>query len=89
MKKGLKHTENTKNHKHTKNHNHITYSSSDRVRLSFLPILGHFCSFYPIFGPKNQNFQKMKKIPRDIILHTLRCLINMGVKINVGVRDFS
>ena len=38
---------------------------------------------YPIFGPKNQNFQKMKKkMRRDIIiLHTLRCLINVGVRI--------
>ena len=36
-----------------------------------------FLSFWFIFcpfNPKNQNFEKMKKIPRDIILH--KCTIN-------------
>ena len=83
MKKCLKRTKNTNNHKHNKCHNHITCCSLDRVQTSFLPILGHFF-LYAIFGLKNQNFWKMKKSPRDIIiLHTLRCLIK------VEVRDFS
>ena len=89
-KKCLKRTKNTKNPKHTKNHNRITCCSSDRVQTRFLSIWGHFCSFTPIFGRKNQNFRKMKKYPRDIIiLHTVRSLINVWAKINVGVRDLS
>ena len=100
MKKCLKHTKNTKNHKHTKNHNHITRCSSDRVRTSFLPILGYFCSFTPLLAQKIKIFKKWKKTPRDIIiLHTFRWLINVGseiflkfnkkgVKINVGVKIF-
>ena len=55
-------------HKCTKNHNHNTCSSLDRVWTKFLPILGHFCPFYPICGPKNQNFLKLKKLPEDIII---------------------
>ena len=31
-------------------------------------ILGHFLPFYPTNNPKNQNFEKMKKIPGDIII---------------------
>ena len=92
MKKCLKHTKNTKIDKHTKNHNHITCCSSDRVRTSFLPVLGYF-------WPKKSKFlRNEKRTPRDIIiLHNLRCLISMevkinlskkGVKINVGVRIF-
>ena len=89
MRKCLKRTKNTKNHKHTKNRNHITCCSSDRERTSLLSILDHFVPL-PHFWPKNQNFQKMKKAFRDIIiLHTVRCLINLGAKINVGDRDFS
>ena len=89
-KKCLKRTKNTKNRKHTKNHNRITCCSSDRVQTRFLSIWGHFCSFTPIFGRKNQNFRKMKKYPRDIIiLHTVRSLINVWAKIIVGVRDLS
>ena len=30
-------------------------------------ILGHFLPFYPINNPQNQNFEKMKKRPGDII----------------------
>ena len=89
MKKWLKRTKNTKNHKHTKNHNHITCCSSDRMWTSFLPILGHFYSFTPFLAQKIKIFEKWKKTPRDIIiLYTLRCLINVGVKINVEVRVF-
>ena len=31
-------------------------------------ILGHFLPFYPTNNPKNQNFEKMKKNPGDIII---------------------
>ena len=37
----------------------------------FFVILGYFLPFYPTNDPKNQNFDKMKKTPDDIILH--RC----------------
>ena len=41
----------------------------------FFVILDHFLPFYPSNNPKNQNFEKMKKLPGDIIiLH--RCNIN-------------
>ena len=41
----------------------------------FFVILGHFLPFYPTNNPKNQNFEKMKKTPGDIIiLHT--CIKN-------------
>ena len=31
--------------------------------------MDHFLPFYPPNSPKNQNFEKMKKMPGDIILH--------------------
>ena len=31
-------------------------------------ILDHFLLFYPLKNPKNQNFDKMKKTPGDIII---------------------
>ena len=34
-----------------------------------LVILGHFLLFYSPKNPQNQNFEKMKKIAGDIILH--------------------
>ena len=37
------------------------------MQLLFL-ILGHFLLFYLSNSPKNQNFEKMKKIPGDIII---------------------
>ena len=62
--KCLRRTKNTKNHKHTKNHNQITCCSSDRVRTSFLPILGNFCSFTPFLAQKIKVFEKWKKNAR-------------------------
>ena len=38
--------------KNTKNLNQITCCSSDRVRTTFLPILGNFCSFTPFLAQK-------------------------------------
>ena len=44
-------------------------------RTEHFVILDHFLPFYPLNNPKNENFEKMKKAPRDvIILH--RCTIN-------------
>ena len=40
-------------------------------RTEFFIILDHFLPFYPPNNPKNQNFQKIKKNPGDIILR--RC----------------
>ena len=31
-------------------------------------ILDHFLTFYPPNNPENQNFEKIKKVPRDIII---------------------
>ena len=47
-----------------------------RVRQTgFFVILGYFCPFTPPpNNPENQNFEKMRKIPGDIILHI--CTIN-------------
>ena len=40
-----------------------------RVReTEFFVILGHFLPFEPPNDPENQNFEKMKKVPGDIIL---------------------
>ena len=61
MKKCLKRTKNTKNHKYTKNHNHMTCRSSDRVRTSLLPILDHFYFFTPFLTQKIKFFEKWKK----------------------------
>ena len=41
----------------------------------FFVVLGHFLPFNPHNDPKNQNFEKMKKIPGDIILLHM-CIIN-------------
>ena len=40
----------------------------------FFVILDHFLPFYPPNNPKNQNFEKMKKLTGDIILYS--CNIN-------------
>ena len=41
----------------------------------FFLILDHFLPFYPIGNTKNQNFEKMKKTPGDIII-SHKCTIN-------------
>ena len=40
----------------------------------FFVILGHFLPFHPT-NPKNQNFEKMEKIPDDMII-SHKCTIN-------------
>ena len=41
----------------------------------FFVILDHFLHFYPPNNPKNQNFEKIKKTPEDIIILN-KCTIN-------------
>ena len=90
MKKCLKRTENTK----ITNILKITIISHVVPQIDWVKA---FCQFWtifvplPIFGPKNQYFRKMRKNPPRyiIILHTLKCIMKVGVKINVGIRDFS
>ena len=43
-------------------------------RQSFFVILDHFLPFGPPNNPKNQNFEKMKTVPEDIVLNL--CTIN-------------
>ena len=52
------------------NDNHMMYGSRDIVYdgQNFFLILNHFLSFYPPNNPKNQNFEKMKNMPGDIII---------------------
>ena len=51
--------------------NHLLYGSWDIKRdRQFFVILGYFLPFYPPNNPENQSFEKMKKSPEDIILHT-------------------
>ena len=45
--------------------NHMIYGSWDMVCNRFFLILDHFLHFY---NPENQNFEKMKKMPGDIII---------------------
>ena len=54
-------------------------SVTERDRLK-LVILGHFLPFYPSKNQKNQNFEKMKKTPGDIILH--KCAKNHDHKLH-------
>ena len=51
----------------------------------FFVILDHFLPFYPPNNPKNQNFEKMKKPPGDIIILQI-CTINDN-HIMYGSRD--
>ena len=45
------------------------FSDIERNRQNVFIILDCFLPFYPPNNPKNQNFQKLKKVPGDIILH--------------------
>ena len=47
-----------------------TWSMTDRI-----VILNHFLPFYPPNSLKNQNFEKLKKMPRDIIILHM-CTLN-------------
>ena len=48
---------------------------SEMDRILFLVILGHFLHFNPPKNPKNQDFEKMKTTPGDIIILHM-CTIN-------------
>ena len=37
-------------------------------QIEFFVILDHFFTFYPPKNPKNQNFEKLKRMPGDIII---------------------
>ena len=52
-----------------------TVSEIQNETLNFWVILGHFLPFYPPNDPENQNFEKMKKMPGDVVLLHL-CNIN-------------
>ena len=57
-------------HKCTINGNHVMYGSWDMKHdgQNFFVILDRFLPFYPPNNPKNQNFEKLKKTPGDIII---------------------
>ena len=71
------------------NENRMMYGSWDMKRdgQNFLPFWTVFCSFTPSNNPKNQNFEKLKKTSRDIIIlhkctksndHMLYCSLDMA-----------
>ena len=64
-------------HLHTTNDDHMMYGSWDMEsdRQNFFLLLDHFLPFYPPNNPENQNFEKMKKVPGDIII-SQKCTIN-------------
>ena len=75
-------------HKCAVNDNNMMYGSSDMRcdRQNFFVILDHFLPFYPPNNLKNQNFEKLKKIPGDIMIlhkctknhdHMLYCFLDM------------
>ena len=80
------------------NDNHMMYGSLDMKcdRQNFFVILNCFLPFYPPNNPKNQNFEKLKKIPGDIIIlhkcnknhdHMLHCSLEMQRnRFNYGAR---
>ena len=76
-----------KNEKNTSRHYHFTnvyrkWQSYDvwflryrARRTEYFVILDHFLLFYHLNNPKNQNFEKMRKTPGDIII-LQRCTIS-------------
>ena len=56
-------------HMCTINEDQIIYGSwNERRDTYFFVILGQFLSFHPSDNPGNQNFEKLKKIPGDVII---------------------
>ena len=64
-------------HKCNINENHVRYGSWDMKRdgQNFLSFWTVFLPFYPPNNSKNQNFEKLKKTPGDIIILHM-CTIN-------------
>ena len=59
-------------HMCTKNHNHdVCFLRCGIQQTYFFLILGHFLPFDPPNNLKNQSFEKMEKMPEDIIIFTL------------------
>ena len=65
----------------------VIYAFSGMESNNFFVILDCFLPFYPPNNPKNQNFEKLKKIPGDIIIlhkctknhnHMLYCSLDMA-----------
>ena len=54
----------------TKKHDHMLYSSWDKAcdGCNLFFTLGYFLPFYPSNSWRNQNLEKVKKTPRDIII---------------------
>ena len=48
----------------------MMYGSWQARQTEVFVILGYFLLFYPTNNPENQNFEKMKKAPGDIIIYT-------------------
>ena len=69
-------------HTCTKNYDQMMYSSWDMVhdRYNYFLFWAIFCPFTPN-SPKNQNFEKMKETPRDIIILHM-CTKNYDQMIN-------
>ena len=70
----------------TKNHDDMIYSSwdieCDRLKLV---IMGHFLDFHPLKNPKNQNFEKTKKMHEIPSLYT--CIPKNNNHIRYGSWD--
>ena len=61
----------------TINDDHMMYGSWVMERNQVLCHLDHFLPFYPPNNWENQNFEKMKKNPGDILLHS--CVPQMTI----------
>ena len=63
----------------TINNNYMMYGSRDieRNKQFFFVILDHFFAHLPPNNPENQNFEKVKKTPGDIIILHM-CTININ-----------
>ena len=76
-----------RNEQHTRRYYHFTNAYHkwqlydvwllryEMQQTEFLVILNHFMPVYPPNNPKNQNFEKLKKMPGDIIILHM-CIIN-------------
>ena len=86
-------------HRCTINENHMMYGSWDIERNghNFLSFWTVFLPFYPHNNPKNQNVEKLKKTPGDIIIlhnctknhdHILYCSWDMARKVLFFILDY-
>ena len=53
---------------------YIQFLKCKLQQTEFFATLGSFQPFYPLENQQNQNSEKLKKLPEDIILHM--CIIN-------------